>query len=127
MKKIRKYIKEIISFMAVAILSTLAYSSLFVLMGSFLKKTILLGILFVFGWEIVVQFFPGITQKLTISHFVISLLPGNLPQKSGFLVFSIESSSIGGSISALMIMSILFLVSSIFIFYKKEYILSESK
>lgn len=122
-----RYMNELISFVSIALLSILAYSSLFTLMGSFLKKSVLLGIFFIFGWESVVQFFPGTTQKLTISHFIKSLLPSNIPEKAGFLVFRLEPSSTAESISVLMIVSILFLIVSIVVFYKKEYILSDTK
>ena len=122
-----RYINEFISFVMVAILSILAYSALFTLMGSFLKKSTLIGIFFIFGWEWVVQFLPGTTQKLTISHFVKSLLPSNLLNKGGFLVFKLERSSTAESIAVLIILSILFLGLSAFVFYKKEYLLSDTK
>ena len=121
-----KYIEEILTFCGVALLAILAYFSLFTLIGSFLKKSVLIGIVFLFGWESIVQFLPGSTQKLTISHFVKSLLPNSLSRKGGFLIFKLQPSSTAESVMVLFFLSLLFLTLSVIIFYKKEYILSDS-
>jgi len=119
-------LKEIFTFCSIGLLAILAYFSLFTLIGSFFKKSVLIGIVFIFGWESMVQFLPGTTQKLTIIHFVKSLLPANLTQKSGFLMFQLKASSTAESVITLLFLSILFLSLSIIIFYKKEYILSDN-
>jgi len=120
-----KHIQEILTYCVVALLAILAYSSLFTLLGSFLKKSVLIGIVFIFGWESIVQFLPGSTQKLTIAHFVKSLLPNSFSGKAGFLIFRLQPSSTAESVIILVFLSLLFLVLSTIIFYKKEYILSD--
>lgn len=119
------YIEGLLAFLGVAFLSALAYSSLFTILGSLLKKSILFGIIFIFGWESVVQYFPGTTQKLTISHYVKSLLPFHLSGGGGFLMFQLQPSSTTEAIVTLLLLTVIFLSITIFIFYKKEYILSD--
>jgi ABC-type transport system involved in multi-copper enzyme maturation permease subunit len=108
-----------------ALLALFCYSALFTLIGAFMKKSILAGLFFVFGWESVVQYFPGVTQKFTIIHWIKSLLP---PQahKGGFLIFQLQPSPVPESILVLLIAGLLFLAAAVFIFERKEYILSDN-
>ena len=119
------YIKEFGAFIGVALLSIIAYSSLFTLMGTLLKKSILLGLFFILGWESVVQFFPGTTQKLTINHYIKSLLPIQLKGNDSILSFQLQPSTVSESIVTLLLITVVFLAISIFIFYNKEYVLSD--
>ncbi len=112
-------------FGGVAVLAVFAYGAFFTLLGSIMKKSGLFGVAFIFGWENIVQFFPGVTQKFTISHYVKSLLPfGNLG-KSKFLALFLQPSSTDTAIITLLILIVVFLVLSSIIFLKKEYILSD--
>ena len=42
----------------------MAYTALFTFLGTFLKKSILIGLAFGFGWETVIQYFPGLDPAL---------------------------------------------------------------
>ena len=119
------YIKEFGIFAGVALLSIVAYSSLFTMMGTLLKKSILLGLFFILGWESIVQFFPGVTQKLTVNHYIKSLLPIKLGGNENILSFQLQPSPVLESIITLLMITIVFLAVSIFIFYNKEYVLSD--
>jgi len=111
----------------IALLAVLAYSALFLLISSMVKKTILIGIFFIFGWEKAMQLFPGITQKLSIIHWIKSLLPTKLPQKGGFLSFNLEPSSIVESLIALILISIVAIVLACYFFQSKEFLLADSE
>jgi ABC-type transport system involved in multi-copper enzyme maturation permease subunit len=112
-------------YLGVALLALLAYSSCLALLGAFMRKSIILGLFFAFGWEGVVQYFPGSTQKFTIIHYVKSLLPIQ-PANGGFLIFQLEPSSIVASVVTLLAVSALALGAAVFIFERKEYIVSDS-
>lgn len=119
------HLKDLSIFAGVALLAILTYSMLFTLFGTLLKKSVLVGVFFIFGWESVVQFFPGATQKLTINHYIKSLLPANISSSRSILSFQLQPSSTFESIITLLLMALLFLILSIFIFYKKEFTLSD--
>jgi len=119
------YVKELAIFTGVALLSIITYSSLFTLLGTLLKKSILLGLFFILGWESIVQFFPGTTQKLTVTHYIKSLLPVQLSGTDSILAFQLQPSPVSESIITLLLLTVVFLAASIFIFYKKEYVLSD--
>lgn len=112
-------------FVGTALLALLCYSALFTALGAFMKKSILLGLFFVFGWESVVQYFPGVTQKFTIVHWIKSLLPLP-PGQSSFLVFQLQPSPPLQSVLTLLVLGALFLVLAVLIFERKEYILSDN-
>ncbi len=120
------YIKHLLSFLLTMLLSILAYGSFFAFLGALMKKSVIAGIIFIFGWEHVVQYIPGTTQKLTIYHYVKSLLPIKLAKGNPLLMFQLQPSSFGEAVTTLVLLAALFLVITIFIFYKKEYVLTDN-
>jgi len=117
--------QELGLFLGTALLALFCYSALFTALGAFMKKSILLGLFFVFGWESVVQYFPGVTQKFTIIHWVKSLLPV-IPNQNSILTFQLQSSPPLESVTMLLGAGLLFLTIAVFIFARKEYILSDN-
>ncbi len=117
--------QEMAAFLGAALLALFCYSTLFTALGTFMKKSILLGLFFVFGWESVVQYFPGVTQKFTIIHWIKSLLPIP-PGEGGFLIFQLQPSPILESVIVLLAAGMIFLFIAVFIFERKEYILSDN-
>ena len=117
--------QELGVFLGTSLLALFCYSALFTLAGAFMKKSILIGLFFVFGWESVVQYFPGVTQKFTIIHWIKSLLPVQADQ-GGFLIFQLQPSPALESLLVLSIAGLIFLVAAVFIFERREYILSDN-
>jgi ABC-2 type transport system permease protein len=117
--------EELAVFLGTSLLALFCYSALFTTAGTFMKKSILLGLFFVFGWESVVQYFPGVTQKFTIIHWVKSLLPVP-PGEGGFLIFQLQPSPPLQSVLTLLAAGFLFLWLAVLIFERKEYILSDN-
>jgi ABC-2 type transport system permease protein len=115
---------ELAVFLGTSLLALFCYSALFTAAGAFMKKSILLGLFFVFGWESVVQYFPGVTQKFTIIHWIKSLLPIP-PGEGGFLIFQLQPSPPLQSVLTLLAAGLLFLWLAVFIFERREYILSD--
>jgi ABC-2 type transport system permease protein len=117
--------EELGLFLGTSLLALFCYSTLFTALGAFMKKSVLLGLFFVFGWESVVQYFPGVTQKFTIVHWVKSLLPIP-PGQNSVLIFQLQPSPALESAAVLLGAGLLFLFLAVFIFERKEYILSDN-
>ena len=113
---------EILGFCLAAFLSILAYSSVFMLVSTLFNRVILFSFLYVFGWENIVQYLPGTTQKLTIAHYVKSLLPFSTSQGS-FLITQFEPTAKIWSILILLVITGISLFLSSYLFTKKEYVL----
>jgi ABC-2 type transport system permease protein len=123
------YVREFLSFVVAGALALVTYMALFTLMGTVMKKAgVVLGLLFIFGWETIVQYFPGITQKFTVIHWIKSMLP-RVSEGSSFLkvlMFRLEPSS---PVEALVVLTIFItgaLAIAANVFKNKEYILSDN-
>lgn len=122
------YVKEILGFAGAGFMALLTYMAFFTFLGTVMKKAIIPGLLFVFFWENIVQYFPGVTQKFTITHFVKSLLPVTPENKSffKFLVAQLEPSSTIGALIVMMVITGLSLAAACYFFQKREYIMSDA-
>ena len=61
--------------LGVAALGLLAYNGIFALAGTLLKRPLLAGLFFIFGWQAVATFVPGRARLLTVAHYMSSLVP----------------------------------------------------
>lgn len=106
-------------------LGIVCYTAFFTFIGTFLKKSILVGLVFSFGWESVIQYFPGSTQRFSIVHYLKSLLPVPRTGRFSFLMFRLEPSPTGTAIIMLFLITAVFLGLACFLFSQKEYILED--
>lgn len=108
-------------------LGLLCYTAFFTLAGTFLKKSVLFGLFYCFGWESVVQYFPGSTQKLTVMHYLKSLLPVGSSDggKLAFLIYRLEPSSPAAAVAVLIGLTAVFLAAAAVVFTSKEYLFDE--
>jgi ABC-type transport system involved in multi-copper enzyme maturation permease subunit len=56
-----------------------AYGALFALVGAALKRPLVSGLVFVFGWEQVALLVPGYLKRFTVAHYVQGLVPHAMP------------------------------------------------
>ena len=109
-------------------LGILAYTAFFAFLGTFLKRAIIVGLLFGFGWENVIQYFPGSTQKFSLVHYLKSLLPRR-PMASGgrlsLLLFRLEPTGPAVSVITLAVVVSVFVALACVLFRTKEYLYEE--
>ena len=55
------------------------YGALFALAGAVLKRPLVIGLVFAFGWEQVALLMPGYLKRFTLAHYVQSLVPHAMP------------------------------------------------
>lgn len=104
-----------------------AYLSFFTFLSTWLSKPILLGLAFGFGWENVIQYFPGTTQKLSVVHYLKSLLP-QYTAASGrlsFLFIRLEPTRDWLSVLILILITAIFLALAALLFSFKEYLMQD--
>ena len=56
-----------------------AYGALFALVGTLLKRPLVVGLVFAFGWEQAAMLMPGYLKRFTIAHYLQGLVPHALP------------------------------------------------
>ncbi len=59
-----------------------AYGAVFAFVGAQLKRPLVIGLVFAFGWEPAVLLFPGYLKRLTVAYYLQALVPHALPQDS---------------------------------------------
>jgi ABC-type transport system involved in multi-copper enzyme maturation permease subunit len=55
------------------------YGALFGLVGSVMKRPLVVGLVFAFGWEKVALFVPGYLRRFTLAHYLQALVPHAMP------------------------------------------------
>jgi ABC-type transport system involved in multi-copper enzyme maturation permease subunit len=59
-----------------------SYGALFGLVGARLKRPLVIGLVFAFGWEPGVLLFPGYLKRLTVAYYLQALVPHSMPDDS---------------------------------------------
>src|SRR6478672_11062124 len=59
-----------------------AYGAVFALVGTRLKRPLIIGLVFAFGWEPAVLLFPGYLKRLTVAYYLQALVTHQMPQDS---------------------------------------------
>jgi ABC-type transport system involved in multi-copper enzyme maturation permease subunit len=63
-----------------------AYGAVFALVGTRLKRPLVVGLVFAFGWEPAVLLFPGYLKRLTVAYYLQGLVMHEMPQDSAVSV-----------------------------------------
>ena len=63
-----------------------AYGAVFALVGTRLKRPLVVGLVFAFGWEPAVLLFPGYLKRLTVAYYMQALVKHEMPQDSAVSV-----------------------------------------
>jgi ABC-2 type transport system permease protein len=59
-----------------------AYGAVFALVGARLKRPLVIGLVFAFGWEPTILLVPGYLKQLTVAYYVQALVPHAMPEDS---------------------------------------------
>jgi hypothetical protein len=59
-----------------------AYGAVFAFVGAWLKRPLIVGLVFAFGWEQTVLLIPGYLKRLTVASYLQALVPHTMPQES---------------------------------------------
>jgi ABC-2 type transport system permease protein len=56
-----------------------AYGALFALVGTVLKRPLVVGLVFAFGWEQLAMLMPGYLRRFTLAYYLQGLVPHAMP------------------------------------------------
>jgi ABC-2 type transport system permease protein len=59
-----------------------AYGAVFALVGARMKRPLIAGLVFAFGWEPLVLLFPGYLRRFTVAYYLQGLVTHQMPQDS---------------------------------------------
>jgi len=60
-----------------------SYGAVFALVGAILRKPVVVGLVFAFGWEQGAMVMPGYLNRLTIAYYLQALVPHAIPSQEG--------------------------------------------
>lgn len=72
----------LLSDLAMLAIGLTAYGAVFALVGTWLKRPLIVGLVFAFGWEPAVLLFPGYLKRLTVAYYLQGLVTHQMPQDS---------------------------------------------
>jgi ABC-2 type transport system permease protein len=119
---------DLVKDLALLALGLSVYGSLFAFIGAKFKRPLLIGLIFVFGWEQAALAFPGYLKKFTIAYYLQALVPHAMPNDNALsLIQGIfrETPPLGTSLFWLALMWIAFLVAAAWVVERREYVLEQ--
>jgi ABC-2 type transport system permease protein len=109
--------------LAVMALALLVYGALFALLGVLLKRPVIPGLMFLYGWELVANL-PGYLPRFTITAWLRSLIT-HRPAQEGLAGLFQQVLPAGQAVPVLLAATILFLFLGARIFSAREYVLDQ--
>jgi ABC-2 type transport system permease protein len=104
------------------------YGALFAFVGAKFKRPLIVGLIFIFGWEQAALAFPGYLKRFTIAYYLQGLVPHAMPSDS---VLSLiqgafrESPTMAGSLVGLGVILAVFVTAATWIVERREYVLEQ--
>jgi ABC-type transport system involved in multi-copper enzyme maturation permease subunit len=78
---------DLVTDLALIAIGLAVYGALFALIGCTLKRPLLFGLVFVFGWETIALAIPGYLKRFTVAYYVQGLFPHAMPNDSAISMF----------------------------------------
>jgi len=104
------------------------YGAVFAFVGARFKRPLLIGLIFIFGWEQMALAFPGYLKKFTVAYYLQAMVPHAMPNDSVVsLIQGIfrETPGLGESLISLAVILGLFLWAAAVSVERKEYVLEQ--
>ena len=106
-----------------------AYGALFALIGAALKRPLVVGLVFIFGWELITLVIPGYLKRFTLAYYLQPLVPHSMP--AGDTVSLLQGAvfrdppSVAASLSWLAVSIVVSLILAVRVVEQSEYILEQ--
>lgn len=106
-----------------------AYGALFTMVGAWMKRPLVVGLVFIFGWEQFAMLMPGYLRRFTIAYYLQALVPHAMPadESVSSLLQSVFAENLPAPLSLLVLVAItvVSLVLAMRIIERKEYVLEQ--
>jgi ABC-2 type transport system permease protein len=119
---------DLVKDLGIVALGLAVYGAVFAFIGAYFKRPLLIGLVFIFGWEQAVLAFPGYLKQYTVAFYLQGLVPHAMPNDSiASLMQSIfrESPSLGSSFFWMSVILVVFLTLAARIVARREYVLEQ--
>lgn len=114
--------------LAILALALTAYGALFACVGAAVRRPLLAGLVFVFGWESLALALPGFLKYLTVAYYIQGLVPHAMPSESPLAVLEAlfqQSAGLTASLGGLAAITIGALWVAARAVTRREYVLEQ--
>jgi ABC-2 type transport system permease protein len=104
------------------------YGALFAYVGAYFKRPLLIGLVFIFGWEQTIVAFPGTFKLFTVAYYLQGLVPHAMPNDSFASMMQAlfrDTPTLTSSLAWLAIILVVFLGAAARIVARREYVLEQ--
>jgi ABC-type transport system involved in multi-copper enzyme maturation permease subunit len=119
---------DLVKDLVILTLGLAVYGAVFAFIGAKFKRPLLIGLVFIFGWEQAAMAFPGYLKKFTVAYYLQGLVPHAMPNDGALsLIQSVfrESPGLGSSLFWLALIWIVFLGAAAWVVESREYVLEQ--
>jgi hypothetical protein len=119
---------DLVKDLIVLALGLAVYGAAFAFIGAKFKRPLIVGLIFIFGWEQAALAFPGYLKRFTIAYYLQGLVPHAMPNDS---VLSLiqgafrESPTLVGSLLGLAVILVVFITLAAWVVERREYVLEQ--
>jgi ABC-type Na+ efflux pump permease subunit len=104
------------------------YGALFAFVGAKFKRPLLIGLVFVFGWEQAVMLFPGYMKQFTVMFYLQALVPHAMPADGVVSIFQSIFRETPGFFTSMFWLAVIWAVALFWgtrIISRREYVLEQ--
>ena len=119
---------DLVKDLSLIALGLAVYGALFAFIGAKFKRPLLIGLVFIFGWEQAALAFPGYLKKFTVAYYLQGLVPHAMPSDSTLSLvqgFFREIPSLPLSLFWLGLILVSFLTLAAWVVERREYVLEQ--
>jgi ABC-type transport system involved in multi-copper enzyme maturation permease subunit len=119
---------DLLKDLALLTIGLAVYGAVFAFIGAKFKRPLLVGLIFIFGWEQMALAFPGYLKKFTVAYYLQAMVPHAMPNDTVVsLIQGIfrENPSLPESLVWLSVILLVFLWAAAVTVERKEYVLEQ--
>jgi hypothetical protein len=119
---------DLLKDLALLALGLAVYGAVFAFIGAKFKRPLLIGLIFIFGWEQAALAFPGYLKYYTVAYYLQALVPHAMPRDSALSMIQgifRDTPGLGTSLLGLFVIWAIFLFFARWVVERKEYVLEQ--
>jgi ABC-2 type transport system permease protein len=119
---------DLVGDLGILVAGLATYGALFGWVGARLRRPLVFGLVFVFGWETFAMALPGYLKQLSVAYHLQGLVPHAMPQDSPLQIMQAlfqDQPGLGEALVALALISVVSLVAGARAAATREYVLGQ--
>jgi ABC-type transport system involved in multi-copper enzyme maturation permease subunit len=119
---------DLVKDLAIVAVGLAVYGAVFAFIGAYFKRPLLIGLVFIFGWEQTIVAFPGSFKLFSVAYYLQGLVPHAMPNDSFASMMQAlfrETPTLTSSLAWLTIILVVFLGLAARVVARREYVLEQ--